>query len=245
MSIINSVSVPKGNTQKGVNQQVYQVLSETVDLAKPLLMIDVPCGDGIYAEFIKKSHPNVKMVGVDFFTEANGKNFEFFKSSAHDYFRNQKPIDVDVITCISGVMCFDGVVELFQLFHQAIKPGGLLIVTNDNVMTIRDRLSFAFFGQFKRFKLFYEKTEGNWNLILPQALIMLFDRHEFQNVEVKYTSIYTEDYLFLPAAILIYPIFLVYLLTRKSALSRRRRWELFPFQSLLARHYVISGQRSK
>ena len=241
---MNSVSVPKGNTQKGVNKQVYRILSESVDLKLPLRMVDVPCGDGIYAEFIKKNHPQSLMTGVDFLTTVKSKMFEFHKLSAQDYFSLQKPVDVDVITCISGVMCFDGLADLFQSFHQALRSGGLLIITNDNVMTVRDRLSFLFFGQFKRFKLCYEKSEGNWNLILPQALKMFFDRHGFKKINVKFTSTYTEDYLFLPLALIIYPIFFTYLMTRKSHLSRRERLSLFPFQSLLARHYVISGQKA-
>lgn len=239
----SSILIPKGNTQKGVNHHIYHLLEKGVDLKKPLKMIDVPCGDGTFAAFIKKNHPQVQMTGIDFFADAKNQGFEFFKASAHDYFRDQKPTNVDVLTCISGIMCFDGIVELFHAFHQALKPGGLLVVTNDNVMTVRDRLSFLFFGQFKRFKLCYEKNEGNWNLVLPQALRMLFVRHKFKNINVKYTSTYTEDYLFLPLALLIYPFFFIYLMTRKNPMSRAERRKLFPFSSLLARHYVISGEK--
>lgn len=239
----SSILVPKGNTQKGVNHHVYQLLQQTVDLKKPLKMIDVPCGDGTWAAFIKKNHPEVKMTGVDFFADAGNQSFEFHKASAHEYFRDQKPVSIDVITCISGVMCFDGIVDLFKAFHQSLNSGGLLVVTNDNFMTVRDRLSFLFFGQFKRFKLCYEKNEGNWNSVLPQALQMLFVRYEFKNIKVKYTSTYTEDYLFLPIAILIYPVFFIYLMTRKGPMTRAERKKLFPFQSLLARHYVISGEK--
>ena len=237
------MEVPKGNTQKGVNRAVYGVLIENLDLKSTLKMIDVPCGDGIYADFIKTNYPQVQMVGVDFFTQAQSKNFEFYQSKAQDYFKNQNPKDVDVITCISGVMCFDGIPDLFELFQKALAPGGWLIVTNDNVMTVRDRMSFVIFGQFKRFKLLYEKNEGNWNLVLPQALNMLFLRHGFKKINVKYTSIYAEDYLFLPLALLIYPFFLIYLMTRKNNLSKSDRLKLFPFWSLLARHYVIAGQK--
>ena len=240
---MNSVVIPKGNTQKGVNQEVYRLLAETFDLAKALKMIDVPCGDGTYAGFIKKNHPQVQMIGVDFFENVKNQDFEFHAASAQEYFKNEKPQQVDAITCISGVMCFDGIVDLFQAFHQSLKAGGLLVVTNDNIMTVRDRLSFLFFGQFKRFKLCYEKNEGNWNLVLPQALRMLFMRHEFKNIKVKYTSTYTEDFLFLPLAILIYPFFFAYLMTRKSPISRSDRWQLFPFQALLARHYVICAEK--
>ncbi len=239
----SSILIPKGNTQKGVNHQVYQFLQESLDLKRPLKMIDVPCGDGTFATFIKNNHPQVQMIGIDFFADVGQPNFEFHQLSAHDYFRDHKPAQVDALTCISGIMCFDGIVDLFQAFHKSLKSGGVLVVTNDNVMTVRDRLSFLFFGQFKRFKLFYDINEGNWNLVLPQALRMLLARHEFKNIKIKYTSIYTEDYLFLPLAILIYPLFFIYLMTRKSSISRSERRKLFPFQALLARHYVIFGEK--
>jgi hypothetical protein len=110
-------------------------------------------------------------------------------------------------------------------------------------LTVRDRLNFLFFGNFKRFKLLYAKNEGNWNLVLPQAVFMFFQRHHFRNIKVKYTAMYFEDLLFLPFGILIYPIFLAQLLLKKGDLSRKDRLQLFPFSAFYCRHYVISAKK--
>lgn len=234
-----------GNTQRGVSLGVMETLQrrlgEKAHTSSALSMVDVPCGEGEFAQYAVSKVPSLKIVGVDFFANAAGKVQQFFKLRAQEYFRSQKPSDLDVVTCISGVMCFDGIEELFHQFYESLKSGGLVIVTNDNFMTLRDRFNFFFFGRFKRFKLCYDVNEGNWNSISPQGIWMLLERQKFKKIEVKYTSVYPEDYLFLPLALVVYPVFFAYLLLHKSRMPKDQRLVLFPFKSLLARHYIVSA----
>ena len=195
------IKVPKGNTQKDVSAEVFKILdsSEPRSLAT---IIDVPCGDGTFAKFLKDSFPEAHVVGVDKFCEVPDRRIEFFKLGAQDFFRSQCPKNIDAITSISGVMCFDVTEELLSLVHAALKKNGLVVITNDNIMTVRDKLNFLFFSHFKRFKLTFAKHEGNWNLLLPQAVYMLLERHNFRVQSIRYTSIYVEDWIFLPYTIL-------------------------------------------
>lgn len=237
-------SIPRGSTQKNVNQVVYNSIAAKLENnTQAQVMVDAPCGAGEFAQYLGGNFPSLKVIGVDLFTEASGKNFEFHKSSAHGFFRQQQPASVDIITCISGIMCFDGISELVSLFYSALKKNGILVITNDNIMSVRDRLNFLFFGHFKRFKLLYAKNEGNWNVILPQAIISQLQKNGFQKWNVRYTSIYNEDFFFLPLALLIYPVFLSYLLLAKSEMSVAERFKLFPFRMLISRHYVITAEK--
>ncbi len=237
-------SIPKANTQKNVNQVVYESLSLKLEIgAADKSLVDAPCGNGEFAKFLREKYPNLEIKAVDLFTEVSDSNIQFYKMSAHDFFAQQKPASIDFITCISGVMCFDGIPNLISSFFKVLKPSGMLVMTNDNIMTMRDRLHFLFFGHFKRFKLLYSINEGNWNLILPQALVSLLQKNGFKIIRIKYTSIYFEDLLFLPFALVVYPLFALYLLLRKSHLSIGERFELFPFQSLISRHYVITAEK--
>ncbi len=237
-------TIPRANTQIGVNQTVIRTLESAMDFSKPKTLLDVPCGNGEFGRFLKKSFPNLKVIGVDVLAETSEKIIRLNKMTAAEFFQTNKKEKFDAITCISGVMCFDGIYNLFESFQNSLNSNGILIVTNDNTMTVRDRLSFMFFGSFKRFKLLYANNEGNWNVLLPQAIMMLFRRNNFQNISVKYTSIYPEDFLFMPLALLIYPIFLVNLILMKSEMPLGTRIMLFPFRSLIARHYVISGHKT-
>jgi hypothetical protein len=232
-----------GNTQRGVSLGVLRILERRASVNGESLLIDVPCGNGDFALFLKRNLRNLRVIGVDFFADAAGKGIEFFKCRAQEYFQKESPKNVDIITCVSGVMCFDGIEELFSLFHRSLKEQGLVVVTNDNYMTVRDRFSFLFFGRFKRFKLFYDVQEGNWNSISPQGIFMLLQRQEFKGLEIKYTSIYSEDYLWLPLALVIYPLFYLYIMMQKTSLSLSERQALFPFSSLLARHYIVSAKK--
>lgn len=245
MQINDSVEIPKGNTQKGVNKTVLGMLKNyyrSFEASGEIKHLDVPCGEGHLSRCLIQTFPSLKVTGVDPFSKLKGETqFEHHPVAAHQYLRLQKPELFQSVTCVSGVMCFDGVEELFSEIHRVLKPGGLFVITNDNVLTVRDRLNFIFFGRLKRFKLFYDTFEGNWNVVLPQGLMMHFERQKFTQMDVKYTAYYTEDFLLIPIALLIYPFFFLNILKSKSPWTLKQKLKLFPFQSLISRHYVIQG----
>jgi ubiquinone/menaquinone biosynthesis C-methylase UbiE len=248
--------IPRGNTQKNVNALLFHLLNKHFPNRSLKSLIDVPCGEGEFLNFISAEFPAAQLIGVDRFSSGGvgpneasdspgGKRaFSFFKQTAQSFFSEHKPTQIAAITCISGVMCFDGIHELLQQFHQALTPGGLVVVTNDNIMTTRDRVNFLFFGHFKRFKLIYDRNEGNWNIMTPQALIMLLERAHFVDIDIKYTSTYWEDITWLPLSLVLYPLFLFKVLLANGQKSIKERMSLYPFRSLLARHYVVWARKA-
>ncbi len=224
-----------------MNQAVFDLLTSQTNYELGGALLDVPCGDGNFAQFFKTVFPKSRVLGVDKYCKPSKMDFEFYRLNAHEFFNSHQIENLDAITCISGVMCFDGIEELLASFHLRLKEGGLLVVTNDSVMTVRDRLNFLLFGHFKRFKLIFSEQEGNWNLLLPQSLLMHFQRQQFKQIQVQYTSVYTEDLFFFPVAVFIYLFLLISLFKAKSSSSWKMRMMLFPFKSLFARHYVVSA----
>lgn len=72
-------------------------------------------------------------------------------------------------------MCFANTAQFVAGCVERLRPGGLLVVTNDNCLTVRDRLSYLFTGRVRRFRLLFEPDEGNFQLVQPQELKRLFD----------------------------------------------------------------------
>jgi hypothetical protein len=51
MAIVN---VPRGSTQKNVNEVVFSAIQDKVKVSgNQLSLLDVPCGHGVFADFIK------------------------------------------------------------------------------------------------------------------------------------------------------------------------------------------------
>lgn len=239
-----SIDVPRGSTQKNVNQIVYEVIRKKAELSgKAMDFLDVPCGHGVFADFIKKQFPNFNVTGIDLFEKPDNPKFNFHQTKAQYFLTENKSNKYDIITCISGIMCFDGAGDFFNTIWPALNENGVFVVTNDNVLTVRDRIHYLLFGHLKRFRLLYATNEGNWNVIMPQGVGMLLERAGFTNIQYKYTSVYFEDLILLPIALVIYPIFLAYLLLFKSKKTAVERMKIFPFISLIARHYVVVAQK--
>lgn len=127
--------------------------------------------------------------------------------------------------------------------YRALRPGGLLLVSNDNYLTVRDRLSYLFTGRVRRFRLLFEPDEGNFQLVQHQELKRLFDVNGVQLTQVHYTSLYLEDLLYLPLALLLWPWQRWQLRRLRNSTSWPLRQQLFGFKSLLYRHYFFVGEK--
>lgn len=233
--------IPRGNTQKGVNKEVYKLLQGLLSLEETQTLIDVPCGHLEMALFLKSHFPKLKVVGIDKHADNTVSGVVFHKNDAETVFRCENFQNIDVITCISGVMCFDDVEKLLGRFNSVLKSQGVLILTNDSYMTVRDRLHYFFFAHFKRFKLIPKASEGVWNVLFPQTLYFLLKRQNFDQIKIRYTSYYLEDIALFPIAIFIYLLFLPYLFAANGPLTLSERLMLFSWRMMFSRHYVISA----
>ncbi len=203
-------------------------------------LLDIPAGEGEFLETFARFFPRAKLAGVEPFASSRLQASNVIeKATAHQSRALAGESLYDLVTCLSGVMCFDGIDAIVEKIAISLKPDGVLIISNDNVLTIRDRLSFLFFGHVKRFKLFFAVNEGNWNLILPQGLWKICRSKGLSVEDVIYCSITPDDYLWLIFIPLFLPFYLFSLCRQGQHMSFLDKYRLFPLSSLFARHYYF------
>lgn len=237
--------IPRGNTQKNVNREVLHYLLNRSGLAPTSRVLDAPCGAGEFLGVLRQHWPAADLTGCDLRPDAPpvpGLRYQRTDlSQPFDATAGGPPFDL--VTSISGVMCFGNTRSFVTNCIQQLRPGGRLVLTNDNVLTVRDRLSYLFTGRLRRFQLLFEPGDGMTHLVQHQALWLLLHEHGVRVREVRYTSWYTEDLLFVPLALLLYPLQWWYVRRLKSTVSRQQRQQLFGFKSLLYRHYILVGEK--
>ncbi len=239
-------AVPRGNTQKHVNREVLRYVLERSGLPPTSRVLDAPCGEGEFLSLLRKYWPNATLTGCDLRPDApTVAGLRYQPADLSQPFDAQAPGEsaFDLVTSISGVMMFGNTRTFVASCARQLRPGGQLLITNDNVLTVRDRLSYLFLGRLRRFKLLFETDEGISQLVQQQELKRLFELHGVALREVIYTSFYGEDLLFLPLALLLYPLQWLYLRRLKSSTPWALRRQLFGFRSLLARHYIFVGEK--
>ncbi|RZK47087.1 MAG: methyltransferase domain-containing protein, partial [Hymenobacter sp.] len=204
--------VPRGNTQKHVNRDVlaYLLVHEAARLGRPgLRWLDAPCGAGEFLTQVRQFFPLADLSGTDVRPAAPvlpagpPVHYQPADLSRAVPFAGSAPFEV--LTSISGIMCFANTASFIGQCAERLAPGGLLLVSNDNCLTVRDRLSYLFSGRVRRFRLLFEPDEGNFQLVQHQELKRLFDVSGVQLKRVEYTAFYTEDLLYLPLALLLWP----------------------------------------
>src|SRR4029078_9949994 len=109
-----------------------------------------------------------------------------------------------VITSISGVTEFDNTQQFFEQLKPYLDPEGILIVSNDNVFSVRNRILFLLFGRFRQTHLFMGNEELTWKIIPLQNLTRILYEGGFEIAEVRYVPAKASEWLWLPLAVLIY-----------------------------------------
>ena len=136
-------------------------------------------------------------------------------------------------------MCFDNSSEFIRSCKRHLKQDATLIITNDSCLSTKDRVLYFFGGHTRRFKLFMDPNSGNKYNISITYLFHLLQENNFELKEVRYTSFYIEDIVFLPFTLLIISIQYTYLLLLKSRVPLRKRFQIFSLASFFGRHYIL------
>lgn len=240
---IDLSNIPRGNTQPDVNRKIAEFLLSAMRNSEEKQFLDFPCGAGEFAQVLQALFPNSRVFGADLHPPQALPNLPMYQIDASRDFSLPENQQFDVITSVSGVMAFDNISGFVRNCIPHLKKGGLFIISNDNILSVRDRLSFLIFGRVRRFKLFFAPDEGNWNMVPLQALHKLFLQNNLEFVRIQYTSFLPEDLLFFPFALLLYPFQALSILFAKSSLNLSTRFKLVSFGSLLYRHYFIVGRK--
>jgi hypothetical protein len=135
-------------------------------------------------------------------------------------------------------MEFDNTLSFFEKLKEHLDDNGLFIVTNDNILSVNDRILYLLFGRLKQYRLFTGNNEPTWKIIPLQNLLRILDEAGFETIEIKYIPVKTAEWLWLPIAVLIYVSQILYLKFAEKQVSSAEKDYRFPFLSLLSRHYI-------
>ena len=231
--------IPRGNTCPGVNREIIEtLLSLKTDFAGAAIL-DVPCGGGEFLDTVKDFFPASCTVGADIAQPKNDFSHEFRQIDVSRKKLFDGVTRFQIVTCISGVMEFDNTQDFFEQLHETMSEDGLLIVTNDNLVTIRDRILYLLLGRFRQYKLFIGHDRPTWKVLHLQNLLRILDESKFEMTEIKYIPGGAGEYVWLPFAAVIYVLQLLYFRFSEPQTSFAEKCRLYPFRSLLSRHYIV------
>lgn len=136
-------------------------------------------------------------------------------------------------------MEFDNTLQFFSQCKDHLRDGGLFLVTNDNVVSMRDRIAYFWLGKVRPYPLFVTQDQPTWKIIPIQNMLRILQDAGFRIKEIRYVSLKPKDWLMLPLALLVYPVQFLYIQFNRSKMPRAQRHATYPFRSLLWRHYIV------
>lgn len=234
----------RGNTCPGVNAEILRYLGRRLDRESKLRFLDVPCGDGLFLQSAARIFPNSERFGADL-SAAVVPRETVAEFVAIDAAREHLPKTLgkfDVITSISGVMEFGNALFFLEGLREILTDNGILIVSNDNLLSIRDRLLYAFFGRTSQYKGFVGDFP-TWKPIPLDVLIRTLREAGLAPLDLKFIPPNIREYLWTPIALPIYGIQRLY--DRFSGFDNANNsgLHLRPFNSLISRHYIIACRK--
>lgn len=237
------IKIERGQTQKNVNKNIILEFLNRFPTDTPLKVLDLPCGKREFISYVHALYPQSDLTGVDIVDPPAADHSRFFNMDLSKPFTLPDDEKYDVITSISGIMMFGNTQNFIEQCSKHMKPDAMLIVTNDNPATIKDRLSYFFLARFRIFDQVFEDHDTLTKLVLIQDLTRLMRINGIQIEKITYTSFYLKDIVFLPIVLLVYPFQFLYLMSRKSAIPKKQLLAKYNLSQLLCRHYIIVGRK--
>lgn len=223
-------AIPRGNTCKGANRLVTEFLLAEFDPNESLSLLDVPCGNGEFLDTVHEFFPSFVTTGADLREPAKQFGHRFIT------FNGEKPPVAaerfDAVTCISGVMEFDNTLAFFEHVRAMLADKGIFIVTNDNILSVRDRLMYLFGGRFGQYPFRTKRDGSAWKIIHAQNLVQLLDDAGFAVEKLEYVPALGPNWIWIVLAL---PLFLLQSFGDNEPIKR----QIFSLRSFMSRHYAI------
>jgi cyclopropane fatty-acyl-phospholipid synthase-like methyltransferase len=232
-------TIPRGNTSHGVHQAIIEYLLQSGNSWEGKAMLDMPCGEGSFLSSLRLFFPKARLYGSDLQKPTNIEQSAFSQIDANHPFTVFPGIKFDCIFSISGVMEFDNTLQFFTQCRNHLGDGGIFVVTYDNVAGIRDRFSYFWFGKPKQYSLFVIQEQPTWKVIPLSNMLRILQDAGFRIQKIRYVPLRLKDWWALPVALVIYPIQLLHMRRVRTSIPEHLRTEMYPFRSLLSRHYFI------
>jgi len=232
-------NIHRGNTCKGVNREIISyLLSLNTDFAYQYFL-DIPCGEGAFLKALHDFFPHSKTFGGDICLPSTFFAHEIFQIDAQRGINLQSDRKFNIITCISGVMEFDNTLNFFESVKENLEENGSFIVTNDYILTVRDRFLYLLFGRFRQFRFMIGKKQPTWKLLTFQNLLRILYEAGFEVEKIKYVPVRPREWGWLPLALFVYFFQCLYMMFAEKEIPFSEKRSLYPFMSLLSRHYIL------
>jgi 2-polyprenyl-3-methyl-5-hydroxy-6-metoxy-1,4-benzoquinol methylase len=238
--------IPRGNTCRGVNRAILEYLAGQKDDFAGKWILDIPCGEGTLLRSLRRFFPKACLRGADLQAPSQLTPEEYAPVDASRLFSIFPERRFDLAISVSGVLEFENTLQFFQSLRKHLKADGALIVTNDNMVSVRDRLEYLLVGKVRHpYDIFVSRDQVSWKVVPIHNLVRVLEDAGFTVKEIRYVPVRSKDWLLLPLALALYPIQWAYARLSRTKLPLRMRQEMYPFASLLSRHYLIIAEPAK
>lgn len=236
-------AIPTGLSCPGVHRTVIQRLLELPGGLAGKRILDVPCGSGQLIGTLRSFFPESTVRGCDIQRPTELASEDFATIDANRPFTVFSEQPFDVVLSVSGVMEFDNTLQFFETCYRHLRPGGHFIVTNDSGVTVWDRISYLLLGKTRQFEIFVNQGQPTWKVLPLHNMVRLLRDAGFRVSAPEYVSIERRNWALLPLALLIHPIQVLYTRRSRNAMPLAEKRAMYPFRSLLCRHYVVHCEK--
>ena len=231
---------PVPNAMPGIHEFMERYIVKKLGKDFHGIILDAGCGPGAFTLSLKElgfKH----VVACDLFPEQFCVNDIECRKADITKSLPWEDASLDVVLLMEVTEHIDGVQQLFKEASRVLKPGGLLIFTTPNILSIKSRIRFLLSGYYYSFNPLYDvDTSAIWAHINPLTLDQYVLRLRISGLECdevttdKWQKSSRIAYLFYP---------LIYLYTRLKFKNRKALTWQNSFNALMGRILVITAKK--
>jgi hypothetical protein len=146
-SVCFASRVASGHYLKNVNRTLLSYLLRASNLRREgLRWFDLPCGGGEFPGQVGRLFPGSQRWGADVGPATPLPQVHYQATDLNRDFPFSGEPAFDIITSISSIMCFGNTAQFIGRYAARLAPAGLLLVSNDNCLAVRDQFSYLVYG---------------------------------------------------------------------------------------------------
>ena len=136
---------PSSNAAAGVHEKVANICKD-MPSGK---VLDAPAGQGALSMRLVEIGHKISAFDIDETSfRAENKGIEFTKGNLNLDLPYQDS-SFDCVVCVEGLEHLENIYHILRQFARILRPGGKLIITTPNIVSLASRIKFMLFGSFR------------------------------------------------------------------------------------------------
>jgi SAM-dependent methyltransferase len=178
-----------GTSSKPLYRVIHRIIRDGYVHRPPGTLLDIGCGRGQLLDRLMGDYPAMEYVGCDVIRHNGFPESKNFLQADLDVDAIPMPdVSADVVVAAGVIEYLENPRRLFRELVRCCRPGGLIVVTTPNQVSLLSKISLLLTGEFSAFRSKGGVYPAGRAPLLPIDLVRMSNEVGLKQIDVRYSD---------------------------------------------------------